>query len=149
LTLTKPRTAPPANLAAPEIRRFQWAISSYYLPEGYQVNTERRQSPWYLLVRCLLVDLPEQLEDGLGTSWRDHRVQDTGETRLLTRRSYCSDFPPLRWGRRIVFSEQTSDGESRWLTGDWLFVAYLWSDNRAWLRCVDVGNLVSFDSAVW
>lgn len=148
LTFTNRRIALPANLAAPQIRPFQWMISSYYLPEEYQAKSTQGQSPWYLLLRCMLIDLPEQLENGLSTSWRDYEVEDTGGTKFLPRDWGCWNFPQLKWGRRIVFSEQTRD-EPRWLIGRWLVVAYLWSDSREWLRGVNVGNLISFNNAFW
>ena len=145
LTSTKLDSGPPANLAAPQARPFRWMISSYHTPEEYQAPNVRRHSPWYLLLRCMLVDLYEQLEDGIGTSWRDCQIQEKGDMKFLTRRSNCSFFPRLKWGRRIVFSEQTTD-ESRWLTGRWLVVVYLWSDSREWLRIVNVGNLLTFQN---
>ncbi|KAK3986184.1 hypothetical protein QBC44DRAFT_248778 [Cladorrhinum sp. PSN332] len=126
-----------------------WMISSYHIPEEYQAESVRPQSPWNLALRCMLIDLPEQLENGIGTSWRGHQVREKGETKFLIRKGgRCSTFPRLRWGRRIVFSEQTKD-EPRWPTGRWLIVAYLWSDNREWLRSAKVENLISFQNAFW
>ncbi|KAK0726439.1 hypothetical protein B0T21DRAFT_350572 [Apiosordaria backusii] len=146
LTFTNLDLGQPANLAAPQARPFRWMISSYHTPEEYQAKSVWRQSPWYLLLRCMLIDLPEQLESGIGTSWRDCQVQEKGEMKFLTRKAGCSTFPRLKWGRRIVFSEQTKD-EPRWLTGRWLIVAYLWSDSREWLRSANVKNLLSFQNA--
>jgi hypothetical protein len=140
----------PANLVAPEARRFRWMISSYHIPEEYQAPvTLRRESPWYLTLRCILINLPEQPESGIGT-WRDYQVQQKkGEMKFLARRFFCHTFPRLKWGRRIVFSEQTKDdgGGPRWLTGDWLIVAYLWSGSREWLRCANVGSLLTLRNA--
>jgi len=138
----------PANLAAPQARPFRWMISSYHTPEEYQAESVRRHSPWHLLLRCMLIDLPEQLESGIGTWWRDCQVQEKGEMKFFTRTHFCYTFPRLKWGRRIVFSEQTKD-EPRWLTGRWLIVAYLWSDSREWLQSANVGSLLSFQNAFW
>ncbi|KAK4167863.1 hypothetical protein QBC43DRAFT_202381 [Cladorrhinum sp. PSN259] len=146
LTFTNLNPEQPANIAAPQGRPFRWLISSYHLPEEYQAKSVYRDSPWYLLLLCMLVDIYEQLESGIGTSWRDCRVQETGEMKFLRRKDYCQRFPRLKWGRRIVFSEQTKE-EPRWLTGRWLIVAYLWSDSREWLRSANVGNLLSFENA--
>ena len=53
-------------------------------------------------------------------------------------------------GRRIVFSKRVKEG--RWLTGNWLVVAYLWCDDAhyEWLRNLDVGvgDLVTPESTV-
>ena len=150
LPFTNVDSRQPANLAAPQTRPFKWMITSYHLPEEYQGASARQQSPWYLVLRCLLVDLFEQLENGIGTSWQDLQVQENDKTTgfLHLSRGNCSTFPRLRWGRRIVFSEQTND-EPRWLTGDWLIVAYLWSDDREWLRSAKAEDLISFQNAFW
>ncbi len=75
-SLTFNATGQPLNLAAPEPRPFRWMISSYHLPPEYQAESVRSHSPWFLVLRCLLIDLPDQLENGIGTttSWRDHQV---------------------------------------------------------------------------
>ena len=148
LTSTNLDPGQPANLAAPQARPFRWMISSYHTLEEYQAPNVRENSPWYLLLRCMLVDLPEQLEQGIGTSWRDCQVQEKGGMKFLTRGSNSSFFTRLKWGRRVVFSEQTKD-EPRWFTGRWLIVAYLWSDSREWLRVANVGNLLSYQNAFW
>lgn len=97
----------PANLAAPQARPFRWMISSYHIPEEYQAQGVWQQSPWNLTLRCMLIDLPEQLENGIGTRWQDLQVQEKeGETKFLVRKSGCSTFPRLRWGRRIVFQNK-------------------------------------------
>ncbi|KAK1752485.1 hypothetical protein QBC47DRAFT_58754 [Echria macrotheca] len=147
-TKLDPGGQPAANLAPPQARPFRWMISSYHTPEEYQAARFRRHSPWLLLLRCMLIDLSEQLESGLGTStcWRDCQVQEKGEIKFLRRMDSCGKFPQLKWGRRIVFSEQTKD-EPRWLTGRWLIVAYLWSDSRGWLETANVGSLLSLQSA--
>jgi hypothetical protein len=79
-------------------------ISSHYFPEEYHAESLRNETPWYLLIRYLLIDLPEQLENRLGTvSWRDYQVKDySGETKFLTRKSTYS-CPQLKWGLRIFF----------------------------------------------
>lgn len=146
--LTNPGVAPPPNLLAPEARPFRWMITSHYLPQEYQPQNLRAKAPWFIFLRCLLVDLPVQLKHGLGTeSWRHHSVEPTGEIEFLTRKEF-KNYPQLKWGRRVVFSEQTRE-EPRWLTGQWLVVAYVWSESREWLRNVDVANLISFNNETW
>lgn len=149
LVLTNPLTIPPVTLAIPKRRPFKWMISSHHVAEEYQNKGLRDQSPWRLLIRCLLIDLPEQLENGIDIkSWREHLVGDLEAVTFMTRPSTVSNYPNLKWGRRIVFSEQTKD-EPRFFTGHWLVVAYLWSDNHEWLGNIDVRSLVSFGSAFW
>lgn len=120
-------------------------ISSHYFPEHYHNESLRDQTPWYLLLRCLLIDLPEQLENGLGTvSWRDHQVKVENVPRHWALNSH----PQLKWGQRVVFSERTEE-HPNWLTGRWLVVAYLWSDNREWARSENrIGKLVSLSNTV-
>lgn len=114
-------------------------ISSRHVAEGYAGVEEK--SPWHLLLQSLLLDLPEQLENGFGgTSWQDHLVGDPRDAKILKRN--------WKWSRRIVFSEQAKD-ESCWLTGRWLIVAYVWGESREMVENVDIKRLVSFGSAFW
>ncbi|KAK3350182.1 hypothetical protein B0T25DRAFT_549989 [Lasiosphaeria hispida] len=152
-TFTYLRPRPPADPATPQIRPFRWIITSCYLPQEYHAQTLQKQSPWYLLLRCMLTDLPGQLENGIGTPWRDHQLKDTRESKALAPSHSgihsdmrCSAFSKLRWGRRIVFSELSKD-EPQYLTGRWLISAYLWSESREWLQNVDVRSLITFDNA--
>jgi len=152
LKFTNPGAGLPSNTVAPQVRDFPWMISSYYVPEEYQDESIREQTPWVVELRCMLIDLTRQLERGIGTSWRDHQVKDqsANEKEFLSRTpaNYKRCFPSLRWGRRIVFSERAGE-EPRYLTGNWLVVAYLWSDSREWLRNANVGNLISFNNVLW
>lgn len=140
----------PCNpLPVPPTRPFQWMIESHYFPEEYHAESLRNQAPWYLLLRCLLIDLPEQLENGLGTVlWRDYQVEDSSsETEFLTRPWPLNR--QLKWGQRIVFSERTEE-QPNWLTGRWLVVGYLWSDNREWAQTANrIGKLASFSNTIW
>ncbi|KAB5577982.1 hypothetical protein GE09DRAFT_1052111 [Coniochaeta sp. 2T2.1] len=136
----------PKTLAAPQPRPFQWMISYHYFPEQYHAESIRNQTPWYLLLRCLFADLPEQLESGLGStvSWRDHQVK----VEYPTSNSKRNGFPLLKWGQRVVFSERTEE-QPNWFTGRWLVVGYLWSDNREWARSEGrVGKLASPSNTV-
>ncbi|KAB5563536.1 hypothetical protein GE09DRAFT_786350 [Coniochaeta sp. 2T2.1] len=146
LSFTNPCTSLPITLAAPQPRPFQGLISSHYFPEQYHNESLRDQTPWYLLLRCLFIDLPEQLENGLGTvPWRDHKVKVEDLTRDWANNSHSQ----LKWGQRVVFSERTEEQHPNWLTGRWLVVAYLWSDDREWARSENrIGKLVSLSNTV-
>lgn len=63
LRLKSPFPMPPAALVVPKERPFKWTISSHHVAEAYQDISIRHQSPWYLLLRCLFLDLPEQTEE--------------------------------------------------------------------------------------
>ncbi|OIW26082.1 hypothetical protein CONLIGDRAFT_635831 [Coniochaeta ligniaria NRRL 30616] len=136
----------PTNLAVPPTRPFQWEIASHYFPEGYHAKSLRFKAPWYLLLRCFLIDLPEQLGNGLDTvSWRDHQVKDSyycsASTQLRTYNRFISG-SPLKWGLRVVFSER-SEGQPGWLIGRWLVVGWLFCNNPEWARSVNIGNLAT------
>lgn len=146
LRLESPFSSPPAPQALPEERQFRWMIASHHVPEEYQSPALRSQSPWYMLLRCLFIDLHGQLKNDTGArSWRDYPVRGSDE---FENRSWAYDGPlNLKCGRRTVFSEQNQD-EYRSLSGRWLIIAYTWADNRTWLENVDVRNLVSFSGAI-
>lgn len=87
LAFKDPRVTMPARLAAPEPRRFRWLISSHHVGPKYLTESLLRSSPWYMLLRCLLIDLPEQPENGINReleSWLHHGVDNPGETKFLT-----------------------------------------------------------------
>lgn len=139
-------------LAIPKKRAFRWMFMSFHAPEEYHAADVEDHAPWYLVMRYLLVDLPEQLENLENNvslkSWRNHPVEDPKGLKYLHRPPHVQGYFYQKWGRRIVFSEQAEE-EPRSLTGRWLVVAYIWSDSREWLKNVDVRNLVSFGSALW
>jgi hypothetical protein len=124
-------------------------IMTVHVPEEYHSADVEDYSPWYLVMRYLLVDLPGQPENLVNNSsqklWRNHRVEDQKGLKYLHRPPYIRGNHYLRWGRQIVFSEQAEE-EPRPLIGRWLAVAYIWSDRREWLKNVDVRNLVSFSN---
>jgi hypothetical protein len=148
LSFTNPGTSLPLTLAAPQPRPFRWMISSHYFPEEHHYTSLRNVTPWYLLLRCMFIDLPEQLENELGTvSWRDHQVKVENRTRVFDSGNF--DHPQLKWGQRAVFSERTEEYPN-WLTGRWLVVAWLWSDNREWAWSENrVVKPVSLPNTVW
>lgn len=144
--------SPPATvLDIPKQRRWNWMIESCHFPEEYHAENVREYAPWCVAMRYLFVDLPEQLENPDTNlclkSWRDHLVEDPKGVSYLRRPIYSRGHHYLKWGRRIVFSEQARDGRGT-LTGRWLAAAYVWSDSREWLKNINVKTLVSFRN-VW
>jgi hypothetical protein len=83
LSFTNLDPGQPANLTAPQARPLRWMISSYHTPDEYQAERVRGHSSWYLLLQCMLIDLPKQLKSGIGTWWRDCQVQEKGEIKFL------------------------------------------------------------------
>jgi hypothetical protein len=70
LRLERPLTSSPAPQALPEERQFRGRITSQHVPEEYHSPNLRRQSPWYMLLRCVCIDL-EQLKNATAArSWR-------------------------------------------------------------------------------
>lgn len=143
LSYMKLRIRVPENKPLPEERSFPWEISSYYMPVEYQTRSNHPWSPWFLAVRFMLADLPEQLKNGIGTSWRDHPVK-TGPLH----EAYWSKaaFTRLQWGVRMVFSEQDWEHPG-WLMGRWLVVAYLWAGDYEWLNMANARNMITFENA--
>lgn len=58
-TLSPPTRA----LVIPKKRPFKWMIMTFHPPEEYHSTDVEDYTPWYLVMRYLLVDLPEQLEN--------------------------------------------------------------------------------------
>ncbi|TPX13427.1 uncharacterized protein E0L32_006157 [Thyridium curvatum] len=125
----------------PKPRSFKWVTETHHVPAEFQTKKLRGKAPWYLHLRFLMTNLPEQLsEDSSGVkSWRDRAVKGG---KVFRRYSLGSN---LIWGRRCVFSEREI-GYPYWLTGNWLVVAYLWGTSKAWVQQADIRDLVSFDS---
>lgn len=154
LKLDNPPATPPTALDKPKNRPFRWMIQSYHVPEEYQAPDLRDFAPWYLVLRHLLVKFPTQLENLPGQlennvsvkAWRNHLVEDQKEPEYL-QRPFHSRGCHQKWGRRLVFSQQTEE-EPRSLIGQWMVVAYIWSDSREWLKNIDARKLVSFSNAV-
>ncbi|OIW26335.1 hypothetical protein CONLIGDRAFT_716645 [Coniochaeta ligniaria NRRL 30616] len=146
------RAVPPSELLPrPEARKFQWMIESHHVADGYQtshhvgaeVETWRQSSPWGMVVRCFLLDLPQQLENRDAVSWPRHQVFRAGASDMKEWEPRELEF---RWARRIVFSEE-NEGQPGWLAGRWLVVVYLWAKDSEWVRTADVRSLLSFNGA--
>ncbi|KUI69763.1 hypothetical protein VM1G_11614 [Cytospora mali] len=126
-------------------RVFNWMITSCHFPEEYQADSLRRQTPWFIFFRflfCELNDIPSCAD-----TWRRCEVHAPNDMEPPLRNARPLNYTNLKWGKRVVFSEQTDD--KQWLTGRWLVVAYVWAESREWLQHVNIGRLISFGNASW
>lgn len=122
---------------------FLWMISSNHVAPGFDHPSMQQYSPWCLLLRFMLMDLPHQIvHDTSLRSWADHLVPQNKPAQL--RPSHVSPYgdQQQRWGRRFIFSPP-STSEFHESAGKWLVVAYLWGENQKWLETVDVGGLTA------
>lgn len=86
LKLTNLLVTPPTVPAIHKKRDFRWSIWSCHVPKEFQAKKVRDYTPWYLVIRYLLVDLPEQLENVISMRpWRNHLVEDPKGPRYLNR----------------------------------------------------------------
>lgn len=133
----------PIMPTTPPERGFRWLISSVHLPGEYHGGDLPFQAPWCVVFRCLLEDLPSQLQEETSLNdWRHRQVEEMDDVKTLAR------YSRFRYRRRLVFSEEAQDDRG-FLTGDWHIAAYVLSDDRDWLEKVDVTDLITFDTLHW
>ncbi|KAH9231937.1 hypothetical protein K456DRAFT_403168 [Colletotrichum gloeosporioides 23] len=122
---------------------FQWMISSNHVVPGFDHPSKQENSPWYLLLRFMLMDLPHQIMHDISLqSWAEHPAP---QNKAALQRP--TDIAPYgkrhqRWGRRFLFSLPASC-QSHESDGKWLVVAYLWGESKEWLETVDIGELIA------
>lgn len=80
-----------------------------HFPEEHQAESLRNESPWYLSLRFLFVDLEDI--PSCADTWRRCQVRLSpgavpGEKEFQRRSTSPTGFPYLRWGKRIVSLEQ-------------------------------------------
>ncbi|KAL9484054.1 hypothetical protein ACSS6W_002843 [Trichoderma asperelloides] len=127
----------------PIVRPFRWLISYHVLPKGCRFTNRYQTPPWRMLLRCLLIDLPSQLASPNHLldikSWKQYSLGGKNKVHDYTEENPYN----ITCGKRVVFSKQTK-GSKPILCGDWLFVAYLWSADRAWVEHINVADLLNF-----
>ncbi|KAK3945260.1 hypothetical protein QBC46DRAFT_433462 [Diplogelasinospora grovesii] len=89
----------------PETRQFKWLISSQHVAEGYQDTSLGLQSPWFVTLRCLMLDLSDLQSEMSLQTWRDHLVPCPKDGEFARARSGCSP-RNMKWGRRIVIEHR-------------------------------------------
>ncbi|SPQ23447.1 efa6b71e-b33f-4783-b0f6-6da7271c2635 [Thermothielavioides terrestris] len=130
----------PAKYGGESPRRFEWLVESEHFPVGFQRPQAQYLAAWRVLVRCLFQSLPSTLEVSQ-LPWRLFPVLP-GEQAEPCRGPIGRSLGSCR---RVVFSELTDD-ERRRPCGNWLMVAYVWSDDRDWVEGADVRRLISRDT---
>ncbi|EGO57236.1 hypothetical protein NEUTE1DRAFT_109517 [Neurospora tetrasperma FGSC 2508] len=83
-------------------------------------------------------------------NWTSYQLPDAFAGRHPVYAYPRARYPNLRYARRIVFSQRLdiqdnhdqSDDNSRWLTGRWLVVAYLFAPTRKAVKKMDVKSLL-------
>lgn len=92
----------------------------------------------------MAIDLEDELQEGNIKAWRDFPVST-----FLTRDAVKSDKTffcrsVCKYGRRIIFSEVSRS--SKYLTGRWLVIAYVWCDSKDQLSNFDWMSHISVDT---
>lgn len=142
--LTLPSSLPANVLAAPKQRGFNWVVQTWHAPKEYHPKDTQFKPPWEVGLRFMTIDLEDELEEGNIKAWRAFPVST-----FLTRDAVKSDKTFFcrslcKYGRRIIFSEVSRS--SKYLTGRWLVVAYVWCDSKDQLSNFDWMNHISVDT---
>ncbi|KAK4217488.1 hypothetical protein QBC37DRAFT_384432 [Rhypophila decipiens] len=104
-----------------EHRDWKWPITSGFVPSEYHQRPSK--APWRIAMRCLLVDLPSQVNDNAEPiPWKSHPS------------------PP---GVTELSSPQEVRDKSRSLTGAWLVIVYISAKDRKWLAKADERTLIT------
>ncbi|KAF0316424.1 hypothetical protein GQ607_016347 [Colletotrichum asianum] len=124
-------------------------ISSNHVAPGFDHPSKQESSPWSLLLRFMLMDLPHQIMHDISLqSWAEHPVPQNEAA--LQRPSDIAPYSKQqqRWGRRFLFSPPAIC-QSHERNGKWLAVAYLWGEDKEWLDTVDIGQLIASSHCIW